>query len=153
MGDRTRYEWRRDDYVVSTDAARLDVDVVASYLGTHSYWARGIPREIVERSLAGSLCFGLYRGAPQVGFGRVVTDLATFAYLGDIFVLEAHRGRGLSKWLMECILAHPELQGLRRWMLATRDAHTLYERFGFRALAAPEKFMELHDPEVYGPRS
>lgn len=145
------YEWRRGPHLVSTDPSLLDAEAIASYLSAESYWARGIPHETVVRSLEASVVFGLYEGGRQIGFARVISDLATFAYLGDVFVLAAHRGGGLSKWLMECVMSHPQLQGLRRWMLATRDAHTLYERFGFTPLASPEKFMERHDPGVYGP--
>ena len=114
-----------------------------------SYWAAGIPREVVERSIRGSVPFGVYDGGAQVGFARVVTDCATFGYLGDVFILESHRGRGLSKWLMECIVSHPQLQGLRRWTLATRDAHELYAKFGFKPVARPDSFMELHNAEIY----
>jgi N-acetylglutamate synthase-like GNAT family acetyltransferase len=127
-------DWRRDGFHISTDPAELDVAALHAYL-SRSYWAQGIPREVVERSVRHSLCFGLYEekewSKRQVGFARVVSDRATFAYLGDVYVLEDYRGRGLSKWLMECIRTHPELQGLRRWSLATRDAHGLYGRFGF----------------------
>jgi GNAT superfamily N-acetyltransferase len=142
-------EWQRPPYTVSDDPDRLDVAAIHAYL-TGSYWAAGIPRAVVEKSIAHSLCFGLYDGdGRQVGFARVVTDRATFAYLGDVYVLEAHRGRGLSKFLMECIDAHPELAGLRRFMLVTADAHGLYAQFGFRAPARPERLMERHDPQVY----
>jgi aspartate racemase len=137
--------------VVDTDPARLDLALIHDFLAA-SYWARGIPVEVVRRSLRGSLCFGLYEGEHQVGFARVVSDRATFAYLADVFVLDSHRGRGLSRLLMDAVVAHPELQGLRRWMLATRDAHGLYERYGFTPLAKPESFMQLHDPEVYARR-
>lgn len=136
----------RDGYLISTD--RIDLDAVHAFLAT-SYWASGISREVVERSARGSLCFSLFFGDAQVGFARVVTDRATFAYLADVYVLPEHRGRGLSKWLMETITAHPDLQGLRRWLLATRDAHRLYAQFGFTGLKAPERFMERHDPAVY----
>jgi GNAT superfamily N-acetyltransferase len=112
---------------------------------TRSYWARGVPPDVVQRSIENSLVFGVYGGDEQVGFARVVTDRATFAYLADVFVLEGHRGRGLGKWLMEVVLAHPELQGLRRWMLATADAHGLYRRYGFRELGKPQIFMERKD--------
>jgi GNAT superfamily N-acetyltransferase len=144
--------WQRDGYSVSSDAARLDLDVIHGYLSGQSYWARGIPRDTVRRAIAGSLCFGLFHDASgaQIGLARLVTDRATFAYLADVFVLDAHRGRGLSKWLMEIIIAHPELQGLRRWALATADAHGLYTRFGFKPLARPERFMERHFPDIYG---
>ena len=120
----------RDDYTISSEPGRLDLDVIHNYL-TRSYWAEGVPREIVARSIANSICFGIYHGADQVGFARVITDRATFAYIADVFVLENHRGQGLSKRLMEVILAHPELQRLRRWLLATRDAQGLYAKFGF----------------------
>lgn len=114
-----------------------------------SYWAQNIPSETVRRSIENSLCFGLFKAEKQIGFARVVTDYATFAYLCDVFVIEEFRGRGMSKWLMETILAHPELQNLRRWLLATKDAHGLYGQFGFTALDAPEVFMERHAPDVY----
>jgi GNAT superfamily N-acetyltransferase len=145
-------EWRRDCFRISTDPAELDLEALHACL-SRSYWAAGIPREIVERSVRHSLCFGVYdeREEPrrQVAFARVVTDRATFAYLGDVFVVEDYRGRGLSKWLMECIRGHPELQGLRRWSLATRDAHGLYGRFDFTPLADPGRWMEIYDAEVY----
>lgn len=137
------------DYLVSTDPARLDLDVIHSYLAG-SYWAEGIPRELVARSIENSLCFGVFRGEDQVGFARVVSDYATFAYIGDVFILAQHRGRGLGKFLMKCVMKHPELQGLRRWSLVTRDAHGLYKQFGFTALAHPESYMELPNPHVYG---
>ncbi len=136
------------DYTLSDDPARLDLDAIHGFL-RHSYWSPGIPRETVARAIANSLCFGVYLGETQVGFARLVTDRATFAYLADVFVLESHRGRGLSRALMELILAHPEVQGLRRWLLATRDAHGLYRKFGFVDLANPAMFLTRHDPEVY----
>ena len=142
-------ERRRGEFVISTDRERVDPDVVHGFL-TNCYWAKGIPRDVVARSIEHSLCFGIYEDAgAQVGFARVVSDLATVAYLGDVFVLESHRGRGLSKWLMQCIVEHPALQNLRRWILLTRDAHALYPKFGFAALKAPERYMELHRPNVY----
>ena len=154
-------EYRRGDFLISTDRERLSLDIIHDFL-TNCYWAKGISREIVERSIEHSLCFGVYGENPsfdaakgelkalqQVGFARVVSDFATVAYLGDVFMLESHRGRGLSKWLMECITAHPALQNLRRWILLTRDAHALYSRFGFTAVRAPERYMELHNPKVY----
>jgi GNAT superfamily N-acetyltransferase len=140
--------WRNGDFEISTDAARIDVASVHAFLA-ESYWAHGIPRHTVEQAIRNSLCFGIYRGKQQAGFARVITDRATFAYLADVFVLPEFRGRGLSKWLMECIVAHPDLQGLRRWSLVTRDAHALYQKFGFRALATPDRWMEKHDPNVY----
>ena len=143
-------EQRRDNFTISTDRSRLDIDVIHHFL-TNSYWAKGIPRETVARSIEHSLCFGIYNETGQVGFARVITDYATFAYIGDVFVLEPYRGRGLSRWLMQCILDHPQLQRLRRWSLVTRDAHGLYSQFGFKPLASPGRWMELHDPEVYTP--
>jgi GNAT superfamily N-acetyltransferase len=138
------HEWRREEYLVSTDPGRLNLGVIHSFLKS-SYWARGVPLEVVGRSVENSLCFGLYRGEEQVGFARVVTDRATFAYLADVFVLEGYRGRGLGKWLMEVVLSHPDLRDLRRWMLATADAHGLYRGYGFRELGSPEIFMERKD--------
>ena len=138
------HEWRREGYLVSTDPGRLNLGVIHSFL-KGSYWARGVPLEVVGRSVENSLCFGLYRGEEQVGFARVVTDRATFAYLADVFVLEGYRGRGLGKWLMEVVLSHPDLRDLRRWMLATADAHGLYRGYGFRELGSPEIFMERKD--------
>jgi len=142
-------ESRRGEFVISTDPARLDLDVVHSFL-TNCYWAKGIPREVVARSIDHSLCFGVYDGSgAQVGFARVVSDFATVAYLGDVFVLKSHRGHGLGKWLMECVTKHPALQDLRRWILLTRDAHGLYSQFGFTPVKAPERYMELHRADVY----
>ena len=142
-------EYRRDDFLVSTDQTRLDLDVIHGFL-TNCYWAQGIQREVVSRSIERALCFGIYDGnGAQVGFARVISDFATIAYVGDVFVLETHRGRGLGKWLMECVVEHPALQNLRRWILTTRDAHGLYSQVGFTPLKAPERFMELHQPNVY----
>lgn len=125
------------------------MNVIHEFL-TNCYWAKGIPRDVVARSIEHSLCFGIYhRSEGQVGFARVISDFATIAYLGDVFVLEAHRAHGLSKWLMECIMQHPALQGLRRWILLTRDAHGLYSQFGFTSLKSAEPYMELHRPDVY----
>ncbi|MBA3790812.1 MAG: GNAT family N-acetyltransferase [Rubrobacter sp.] len=137
-------EWRRGEYLISTDRSGLDLDVVHDFL-KRSYWAAGIPDEVVRRSVEGSLAFGVYRGEEQIGFARVVTDHATFAYLADVFILEPHRGLGLGRWLTEVILSHPELQGIRRWMLATRDAHGLYREYGFTELELPGIFMEKKD--------
>ena len=156
-------ESRRGEFVISTDRARIDLDIIHGFL-TNCYWAKGIPRDVVARSIEHSLCFGIYhevgekspllakparRGAPQVGFARVISDFATVAYLGDVFVLESHRGRGLSKWMMECIMQHPSVQGLRRWILLTRDAHELYAKSGFTSLKAPDRYMELHRADIY----
>jgi GNAT superfamily N-acetyltransferase len=148
-------EWRRgDEFVISTDPARMDVDTIQRYLSEMSYWAKGVPKDVVARGIANSLSFGVYHeptGA-QVGIARVITDKATFAYLSDVFIAPEYRGRGLSKWLMEVILAHPELQGLRRWLLFTNDAHSLYARFGFVETPDPWRIMQIHNPDVYKPR-
>lgn len=136
-------EWRRGEILITTDQARIDLDVIHGFL-TNSYWAKGIPREIVARSIEHSACFGVYDGSgAQVGFARVISDFATYAYVADVFVLESHRGRGLGKFLMECIRQHPALHGLRRWSLSTRDAHGLYEQSGFTPLKFPETSMEI----------
>jgi GNAT superfamily N-acetyltransferase len=136
-------------YNVSTNFTDMDLDVIHGFI-SGSYWAKGIPVATLQRALENSLCFGVFTQAgEQVGFARMITDKATFAYLADVFVLETHQGKGLSKLLMTAILAHPELQGLRRMMLATRDAHALYHKFGFAALASPEVYMELHIPNLY----
>jgi GNAT superfamily N-acetyltransferase len=141
-------DWTLSGYTISTDPNRLDRRVIHAFLAD-SYWARGIPRDVLDRAIANSLCFGVYEGALQVGFARVITDKATYAYLADVFVLESHRGKGLGKWLVQVILGHPELSGLRRWALVTRDAHGLYARHGFTALPHPERHMEISDPDVY----
>ncbi|HXD41379.1 MAG TPA: GNAT family N-acetyltransferase [Ramlibacter sp.] len=135
-------------YEITDDVKRFDVDAIHAYL-SQSYWSPGVPKVIVERAIANSLCFGVLWGAEQVGFGRVVTDRATFAYLADVYILEEHRGKGLSKRLMDAVVAHPDLQGLRRMLLATKDAHTLYAKYGFKSLAAPELLMEIHRPDIY----
>ncbi len=137
--------WRQNDYEISTDPARLQRDAITAALNA-TYWAAGRPPEVIARSLDHSLCFGLYLGNAQIGLARVVTDRATFAYLCDVYVLEAYRGQGLGKWLIGTVRHHPELQGLRRWSLATRDAHGLYRHFGFTGLAAPENWMEIVTP-------
>ena len=131
------------DYEISTDAYRLNVDVIHKFLAEDSYWSPGIPRSVVERAIENSLCFGVYHGATQVGFARVVTDKSTFALLADLFVLKTHRGKGLSKWLMRCVVGHEDLQGLRRLLLLTSDAHGLYRQFGFEQLGNPSSFMEV----------
>jgi GNAT superfamily N-acetyltransferase len=136
-------------YVVTSDTARVDVPLVHRWLSSESYWARGVPLDVVRKSVANSLCFSVHHETEgQVGFARVVTDRATFAYLADVFVLAPHRGRGLSRRMMEAVLSHPELQGLRRWLLATRDAHDLYGRFGF-VPPAPGRLMERVVPDIY----
>ena len=140
--------WSKGDFEISTDPLRINVESVHEFL-TNSYWAKGIPLETVQRSIENSICFGMYFAQQQIGFARVISDCATFAYLADVFILPAYRGRGLSKWLMECIVAHPDLQGLRRWTLATRDAHQLYAQYGFTPFQKPDRWMERHDPDVY----
>lgn len=137
-----------EEYEISTDPQRLDIGLIHDFLRS-SYWAQEIPRSVVERSIRHSLCFGAFHGECQVGFARVITDFATFAYIGDVFVVPEHRGRGVSKRLMRAIRSHPDLQGLRRIVLATRDAHGLYSQFGFQPLAQPQNFMTIHNPNVY----
>ena len=141
-------EWHRGQYLISTDKSLLNISIIHEFLA-NSYWAKGIPCEIVERSIENSLSFGLYKDSDQIGFARVITDYATYAYIGDVFVLETFRGQGLGVWLMETIMAHPELQGLRRWSLLTKDAHWLYERVGFTPIPAPERYMEKTVPNIY----
>lgn len=135
-------------YKISTDPSLLDVKMIHNFL-TNSYWAKNIPESYVKKSIENSLCFGVYKEEWQVGFARVISDLATFAYLADVFILEEHRGKGLSTALMDFILKHPDLQNLRRWMLVTRDAHGLYRNYGFRNVQAPETYMEILNPDVY----
>ena len=137
------------EYEISADPHRLDVEVIHTFLAEDSYWARGIPRSTVQRAIENSLCFGVYHGAAQVGFARIVSDRSTFALLADVFILEAHRGKGLSKWLVRCVVEHDDLQGLRRFLLATSDAHGLYRQFGFEALGNPSRFMEIVRPDIY----
>ena len=137
------------DYEISTDPNRLDVAVIHKFLAEDSYWSPGIPRSIVERAIENSLCFGVYYRAAQVGFARVVTDRSAFALLADVFILEPHRGKGLSKCLMHCVVEHGDLQGLRRFLLLTSDAHGLYRQFGFKELGRPSRFMEVLRPDVY----
>jgi len=126
----------------------MDIDLIHSFL-TRSYWAEGISKEIVRRSIEGALCFGVFENEKQIGFARMITDRATFAYLADVFIIDEYRGLGLSKWLMEVIMSHPDLQGLRRLMLATRDAHELYKKFGFTSLNNVDRWMHIHYPDVY----
>lgn len=135
-------------YIISTDRAKLDLALIHGFL-RESYWAKDIPRAVVERSLKHSLCFGVYAREQQVAFGRVISDFATFAYIADVFVVPEHRGRGVSKMLMRAIVQHPDLQGLRRMLLATKDAHGLYAQFGFQPFANPELLMSIHNPDVY----
>ena len=139
---------REGEYEISTDPLRLDIDMIHMFL-TGSYWAEGIPREIVERSIRHSLCIGAYTGSQQIGFARVISDFATYAYVADVFVLEPFRGKGIGKLLMRCIMSHPNLQGLRRWSLLTRDAHGLYRQSGFGEPRHPERYMEISNPGIY----
>jgi|ERR1700730_10131755 len=142
-------EWRRADFEITTDQARRDLDKIHTFLALQSDWAKGIARPAIEKSVRNSLCFGLFHRRDQVGFARVISDRTTIAYLADVFVLPEYRGRGLAKWLMDCVVSHPDLQNLRRWILVTGDAHGLYRKYGFTPLARPESFMELHNPDVY----
>ena len=146
--DSLPFEQERDGCLISTDPARLNLDVIHGFL-SRAYWSKNIPRSIVERAVRNSLCFGVYADGEQVGFARVITDRATFAYIADVFIVETHRGRGFSKFMMGAIKAHPDLQGLRRWSLATRDAHGLYSQFGFTPLKMPERHMEILDLAIY----
>jgi GNAT superfamily N-acetyltransferase len=140
-------EHHRDGFVISTEKDKLQLDEIYLYL-SRSYWARGRTREVVALSLQHSLCFGLYKDGRQIGLARVISDCATYAYLCDVYVLEDYQGRGLGKWLISAVMAHPDLQGLRRWTLATRDAHDLYRKFGFAELKWPERWMEAYHPPV-----
>ena len=149
MPDNSREVARRGDFLISTDNGLLDLAVIHDFLANRSYWALGIPLEVLRRAIDGSLCFGLYERDRQIGMARIVTDQATFAWLCDVFVLEEYRGRGLSKWLMESVMSYPGLQGLRRFILGTRDAHELYTRYGFKPLADPTRFLEVHRPDPY----
>jgi GNAT superfamily N-acetyltransferase len=137
-----------ESFSISTDPAQMDIDAVHAYL-TRSYWAEGIPRAVVAKSVEGSLCFGLFDGSRQIGFARVITDRSTFAYLCDVYVLEDYRGRGLGKKLMKAVCGHPDLQGLRRFVLITRDAHGLYDQFEFTPLKDPSRYMEIARPGIY----
>jgi GNAT superfamily N-acetyltransferase len=145
------YETEKNDLVISTDKNKLDIPFIHDYLGKESYWAKNIPFDVVKKSIAGSFCFGLYDKEKQIGFARVITDHATFGYLADVFIIEAYRGKGLSKWLMKEIMDHPDLQGFRRWLLATKDAHGLYKQFGFEPLDKPERIMGLRPFTEYPP--
>lgn len=151
----------QDDFMISTDKSKIDISVVYNYLSKESYWAKNIPMAIVQKAIEGAFCFGIYKKengsaqesilhtGTQVGFARVITDKATFGYLADVFILEAYRGKGLGKWLMKEIMKHPELQGFRGWMLGTKDAHSLYEQFGFKRLLHSERIMRLSLLEGY----
>ncbi len=142
-------ESKKGEFLITTDPELADVRVIHRFLSEESYWAKGISLERVSKSLKHSLCFTLLKNKEQVGFARVITDYATSAYLCDVFVLPGYRGTGLSKWLMQTVIQHPELRGLRRWTLSTADAHGLYRQFGFTELSKPERFMERFDPDAY----
>jgi GNAT superfamily N-acetyltransferase len=151
VGPAAEFSVRRESYVISTDPTRLDRTLVHTFLSTESYWARRVPFSIVDRSIENSLNFGLYDPTEQIGYARVITDYSTFAFVRDVFLIEDRRGQGLGAWLMESVLAHPDLQGLRRIMLATKGAHGFYERAGFAPLARPDRFLSIDTPtkELY----
>lgn len=142
------HEWQRGDYTISTRREKLDIAVIHNFISTESYWGIGRSIEVVQKSVDNSFPFGIYHGEEMIGFARVVTDYATFAWIADVFILKDHRGKGLSKWLMEVILNHPELQGFRRWVLATKDAQGLYAKYGFIPLKRPERWLERTDPNM-----
>ncbi len=143
------YTISKDGFFISTDKSKLDIDAIHSFLSTKAYWSMNIPKQRVQTAIEHSLCFGIYKDAKQLGFARVISDFSTVAYLGDVYILEQYRGIGLSKWLVKTIMEHPDLQGLRRWILLTRDAHELYRRFGWKDIADPSRWMELHNKNVY----
>ena len=142
-------EWQRENFIISTDKTKLNIPYIHQFLAIESYWAANIPLHIVETSIEHSLCFGVYDGEKQVGFARLITDQATFGYLADVFIDVGYRGRGLSKWLMQIISNLPFIPLLRNLMLGTKDAHKLYEQFGFRQLTSPERYMRVHRPDAY----
>jgi len=142
-------EYHNGKFMASTDPGKLDIEAIHAFLSTESYWAKGIPKEIMIRAIENSLCFGVYENSRQIGFARIITDHATYAYLCDVYIIETHRGKGLAKWLMSMIMVHPSIQGLRRITLVTRDAHGLYRQFGFTALNRPEGYMELVRRDIY----
>ena len=141
--------WERGNFTITDHRADLDDELIHQFLSDRSYWSKGIPKTVLVKSLDNSLCFGVFKGKAQVGFGRIVTDRATFGYLSDVFILETYRGQGLGKWLVGCMVNHPELGNLRRWMLATADAHQLYQHYGFMPLGKPDMLMEKLDPNIY----
>lgn len=141
--------WRQDEFEIDTDPARLDLDTAYDFIARRSYWSKDMPRSTFARSVKGAVCFGVYHDEQMIGFARVITDGATIAYLGDVYIDEAWRGRNLSKWLMRCIDSHPDLQGMRRWILVTSDAHSLYEQFGYSLLDNPDRYMERVVPNIY----
>lgn len=139
----------KEEFCISTDHSMLDINAIHHFLSVDSYWSKNIPLEKVAAAAAGSLNFGLYHQGRQIGYARIISDYCSIAYLGDVYVLPEYRGKGLSKWMMQTIISHPQLQGLRRWILATKDAHGLYQQFGFTPLAMPERWMERHNKNVY----
>lgn len=139
----------KDSFCISTDKARLDIDSIHAFLSTKAYWCLNIPKAKVQIAIQNSLCFGVYQNEKQIGFARIISDFSTIAYLGDVYIIEEYRGNGHSKWLMETIMSYPTLQGLRRWILLTGDAHGLYRSFGWTDLAEPSKWMELHHKSIY----
>ena len=145
------YESIKGEFFITTDSVKINLNTVHQFLSQESYWAKDVPIEIVKRSIENSLCFSVFYKEQQIGFARVITDKATFAYLADVFIIKEYRGRGLSKWLLQTIHAHPELQGLRRWLLGTKDAHDLYTQFGWSSITEEQyrRFMQLHDANVY----
>ena len=148
LEDSANKEYRKDNFFISTDKSKLDLNMIHDFLKI-SYWSENIPLSIVQRSIENSLCFGVYEFNKQIGFARIISDYATFAYLADVFILEKYRGKGLATWLIECILKHPALQNLRRWILVTKDAHELYHKVGFKNLEKPNMFMEISNLNVY----
>jgi GNAT superfamily N-acetyltransferase len=142
-------EWRKENFVITTDRSRLNSEFIHSFLSVQAYWAMGRTLDVVHRAMENSLNFGVFDGEQQIGFARVVTDFATFAWVADVFITEKYRGRGLGVWLIDVITSHPKLQGLRRWVLATRDAHELYRRFGFNGLTNPQRYMEKMSDRLY----
>ncbi|MCL9806580.1 GNAT family N-acetyltransferase [Flavobacterium amniphilum] len=145
----TQINITKEEFSISTDKAKLDVNAIHDFLSVKAYWSLNIPKETVQTAIDNSLCFGVYENNKQIGFARVISDRATIAYLGDVYVLEEYRGKGLSKWLMDTIMNHPDLQGLRRWILLTGDAHGLYRQYGWTDIADASKWMELHNKNVY----
>jgi len=145
-------EYRKQEYLISTDKTKLDVQVIHNFL-KETYWAKNVPLEVVEKSIENSICFGVYFHDDQIGFARVVTDYSTCAYIADVFILNEFRGRGLSKWLMKVIMNYPELQNLKRWMLGTKDAHSLYSQFGFSSPQHPDWLMEISNLEIYNDKT
>ena len=141
-------EYRKGKYLISTDLSKLDLEMIYTFL-SKSYWAEGIPKETVLRSIRYSLPFGIYHDRKQIGFARVISDFSTYAYISDVFLLESYRGKDISTWLLKCILQHPELQGLRRWNLYTSNAAGFYRKMGFSKLKFPERYLEMYDPNVY----